>query len=121
MSTLFSEQLQQLKQAQSVQNTPRGSRLNNTTGVNITDSEFLAMMQEKQNTKAKKKLTKTTKAPKKTPTNSRQKRKNRNIIEVDDDKENVDDMDYEPNIRRRLDVAIEQASISNDSDGSNYF
>jgi hypothetical protein len=121
MNTLFSEQAQQFKQAQSVQKTSRGSRLNNATGVNITDAEFLSMMQEKEANKTKTKSKKTTNVSKKTSVKSRQKRTNRNGIGVDDDKENIDDMDYEPKIRRKLDVAIEQASYLTDSDDSDYF
>ncbi len=90
--------------------TPRGSRLNNTTGVNITDDEFLQMIQEKEANKVQKASTKKRKRSNKTSKHSKNKRKP-SVIGIDSDKENENSMEYEFDVRYQLDQAIEQAQL----------
>ncbi|CAF1470554.1 unnamed protein product, partial [Rotaria magnacalcarata] len=76
----------------------RASRLNNTTGVNITNEDFIRMIQEKASSKTKK-----TTAKKKTTSIARPTRattrKKIIIIGVDSDQENDAYMDYESSVR----------------------
>ncbi|CAM4816935.1 unnamed protein product [Rotaria magnacalcarata] len=74
---LLDDQKQQYQMTTATATTSRASRLNNTTGVNITDEDF----------------------------------KKNKIIGIDSDQENDDDMEYESNVRRQLDLAITETQL----------
>jgi hypothetical protein len=95
--------------------TSRGSRLNNTSGVNITDEDFLELMKQKE---AGKKTKRPTKQSKRLATKSKpiQTRKRTNTVGIDTDQENdePDDSDFE--IRHQLDLAIDATRGIGDDD-----
>jgi hypothetical protein len=51
MNTLISQRSKTLERINSQPKPPRGKRLKNTTGINITNDEFLMIMMEKQEQK----------------------------------------------------------------------
>ena len=119
---LLNEQQQQ-QQAITVPTTiSRESRLNSTTGINITDEEFIRMMNDKVVNKKKKGSTNKTKRFNKAfmrPKNAKQASTIGINIGKDDhmdnDKENDDFMKYEFAVRQNLDLEIQEASRVIDS------
>ncbi len=109
---ILSEHQQQVLECQRASKLPRGSRLKNKTGINITDMNIFDIIKGNENTNIKKNKKSSMKAKNRTNKNSKKKKKS-TIIGMDDEQENSDDMDYELNIRQELDEAIEQtASIT---------
>ena len=88
--------------------------MSNTSGVNITDEEFVELMKQKE---AQKKTKRPKKQPKRLVMKSKRikRRKRINIIGIDTDQENEDPDDSDFEIRHQLDVAIEATrSIAED-------
>lgn len=87
---------------------PRGSRLKNKTGINITDVD---VAKEIENNSKKRKGSKTP-AKRRQPTSRRTKRKKPDIIGIGSDPEDAEntDTDGEINVRQQLDLAIEETS-----------
>ncbi|CAF1150872.1 unnamed protein product, partial [Rotaria magnacalcarata] len=108
---LLDDQKQQYQMTTATATTSRASRLNNTTGVNITDEDFVKMMQEKASSKTKQTGRKNKKKELNTKPKRPTKRKKTKIIGIDSDQENDDDMDYESNVRRQLDLAITETQL----------
>lgn len=101
MRNLLNEQ--QSQRSPSIQsNTSRGSRINNTVGVNINEEDFLKMFKEKENSKKKKGRTR--------QRSSRPKENRRNAIHSHsfDPPDNENSVEYEEIVRNRLDMAIQQ-------------
>ncbi|CAF3332606.1 unnamed protein product [Rotaria socialis] len=108
---LLDDQKQQYQMTTATATTSRASRLNNTTGVNITDEDFVKMMQEKASSKTKQTGRKNKKKKLNTKPKRPTKRKKNKIIGIDSEQENDDDMDYESNVRRQLDLAITETQL----------
>jgi hypothetical protein len=110
---ILSEHQQQLLECQRASKLPRGSRLNNKTGINITDMNIFDIIKENEENNIKKNKKSSMKAKNRTNKNSKKKKK-QTVIGNDDEQENNHDTDYELNIREQLDEAIEEtASITN--------
>jgi hypothetical protein len=86
--------------------TPRGSRLNNTNGVNITEEDFLQMMTEKALEKVKKASAIQKKRSNKTSRRSKSRSK-KYVIGIDSDSETIK-QNFSAIDRIQLDMAIDQ-------------
>jgi hypothetical protein len=86
---------------------PRGSRLKNKTGVNITDMDIAKEIEA--NSQARKRRTPT---KQRKPTARRTKRQKRDVIglNTDREKENETDTDEEASVRQQLDFAIDETA-----------
>ncbi len=94
--------------------------MNNKTGINITDADVVQMIEKNTKTSTNKK--KKSSSKKKTTTNRRSNKKKRQInIDFYSDEENFDQMDYETDVRRQLDVAIDQTKSISDNSIWNIF
>jgi hypothetical protein len=105
---ILSERQNQAAQAERDDRIPRGSRLKNKTGVNITD---INVAKEIENNSKKRKPSKKP-TTRRQPTPRRTKRKKPDIMGINSDQENEDntDTDEEINIRQKLDLALEETS-----------
>ena len=104
-AVLFEEQQQALT-ANTTINSTRASRLNNTTGVNKTDEEFVKTMEEKELNKKKTMTKKKTKTSTIKPCRTKRRKK---MIGLDSGLENHDNMEIESDVRDHLDFATSEA------------
>ena len=108
---LLQDQHEQQRYVMNQTTTIRASRLNNTTGVNITEDEFLKIMQEKSSVKKKRSTSRKTTKDAQKPRRSITKKKKPDNNDAGGDQENDVIMEFESSTGANPDLGVTETRI----------